>query len=50
MTTDKSTVEALSTARGGWARLTGAFHAARRHAPGDGYLESGLMGREVFRL
>ena len=51
MSTDTSTVEALSTARGGWARLTGMVTAARRRrAPGNGYFEAGLMAREAYRL
>lgn len=51
MTAENSTVESLATGRAGWARLTGLFSAARRrHAPGNGYFESGLMGREAFHL
>ncbi|HEY5844493.1 MAG TPA: hypothetical protein VIU87_24065 [Mycobacterium sp.] len=48
---ETSTVESLSTARGGWARLTGMVTTARRRrAPGNGYFESGLLSREAFRF
>jgi hypothetical protein len=51
MNDETSTVESLSTARGGWARLHGLVTTARRHhAPGNGYIEKGLMGREAYRL
>lgn len=51
MNDETSTVESLSTARGGWARLTGMVTTARRRrTPGNGYLEAGLMAREAHRL
>jgi hypothetical protein len=51
MNDETSTVESLSTARGGWARLTGLVTTAHRHrAPGNGYLENGTMSREAHRL
>ncbi len=50
MSEENSTVESLATGRGGWARVSGRITAARRRAPGNGYLESGLMGREAYRL
>ncbi|HNM86603.1 MAG: hypothetical protein U0Q20_03345 [Mycobacterium sp.] len=51
MSEQTSTVESLSTARGGWARVTGMVTAARRRrAPGNGYFETSLMSREAYRL
>jgi hypothetical protein len=51
MKDETSTVESLSTARGGWARLTGMVTTARRRrAPGNGYLENGTMSREAYKL
>ncbi len=51
MSEANSTVESLATGRGGWARVSGMVTAARRRrAPGNGYLESGTMGREAYRL
>ena len=52
MAEETSTMESLSTARGGWARVTGMVTTARRRrrAPGNGYFETGLMAREAYRL
>lgn len=51
MSDETSTFESLSTARGGWARLTGMVTTARRRrAPGNGYFEAGLVARAAYRL
>ncbi len=51
MSEQNPTVESLATGRAGWARVTGMVTAARRRrAPGNGYLEAGLISREAYRL
>ncbi len=51
MSEENSTVESLATGRNGWARLNQSVTAARRRrSAGNGYFESGLMGREAYRF